>query len=89
VKKLLNEYESFINQRRFCNNSFTNEAYSSPMIVQHQNSECLQCGEYKCTQCGMHLNPDLCMDAHLINCHPISDQQNTLKKYDFSHWAED
>jgi len=37
----------------------------------------------------MHLNPDLSMDAHLINCQPLPTQQNTLKKYDFSHWVED
>lgn len=59
------------------------------MVLQHKNSECIQCGEYKCTQCGMHLNADLNIDAHLINCQPISDNQNTSKKYDFSHWAED
>ena len=56
---------------------------------QDQNSECLQCGEYKCIQCGMHLNPDLSMDAHLINCQPLTTQQTSPKKSDFSHWAED
>ena len=57
--------------------------------TQNQNSECVQCGEFKCHQCGMHLNADSTMDEHLSNCQPLSPQQNTLKKYDFSHWAED
>jgi hypothetical protein len=96
MNELLKQYEVFINSKNlfnkfFCNNSFTIKAYSSQMIShsQHQNLECVQCGEHKCVQCGMHLGADLDIDAHLMNCQPLTSQESSLKKYDFSHWAED